>query len=142
MTMEPNQSSVQKKPEKPARTKRKKRTAEQKYGFRKVLKRRLSRIEKTQKEELSLLRVIGQSLAPFLEIESDELRAIVCTDEVDEAIGRLLVRALKDYVDKGILIDSAVDIEKPKLLSYSSKVLVNKNSVKKELEQLETELES
>jgi len=64
-----------------------------------------------QKEIIHLLRVTVNSLEPFIELDKDELKRVICKDEVDE----MLLEHLRERETKGTTPSEAINC---KLLMY------------------------
>ena len=102
---------MQESAEKPQQKRGESRSRAQKMGKFRWLNYRMDRVEGRQKEIIHLLRVTVNSLEPFIELDKDELKSVVCKDEVDE----MLLEHLRERGTKGITPSEAIDC---KLLTY------------------------
>ena len=86
---------MQKTDEKAARNRRKKRSPWEKEGRFRYLNRKLLQIRDEMrqgfKRQETRMRVLTNTLAPFMEIEEEYIVSVVCQDEADEALLALLV---------------------------------------------------
>lgn len=129
---------MQKTEEKAAKNRRKKRSAWEKEGRFKYLNRKLQLIREEVRQGFkrvdSRMRVLTNTLAPFMEVDEQYIMSIICQDEADEA----LLAYLESKGDQGITPTEAC--RTPELRRYRFKPYHITRRIQRMNKRLKTEL--